>query len=251
MADDFGLEHQVRLETHHSDSDRVVITDDIRARLKAHKVRTSLGTTRLLRGARSVPAGLNPQVIESWIRGDARTARQDHLRFVLAEWDRKPTVEIVEITPAVLQALQQEKDRTGLGAIRLLRGVPERPDGLTHNMVQAWLDGATRTARKDHLEFALEAWRSRRSRKRPKRPKRNLATDSDYVILLPKDREYLHAQKDRTGRGTHSLLANMPDVPDGLTPRVIEGWLDWRCRTARKDHLAYVRKLWRRPPTRR
>lgn len=231
-------------------ADRVAITDEIRTCLQAHKSRSKLGTTRLLRDAGGVPAGLNPQMIQSWIRGDAKTARQDHLRFVLAEWAQRPAVEMVAITPSILQALHQEKVRTGLGAIRLLRSGTNRPDGLTHRMVQAWLDGGTRTARKDHLEFALETWRSHETRKVPKPPRRSLATESDYAILQPKDREFLHAQKDRTGRGTHSLLANMPDVPDGLTPRVIEGWLDGRCRKARKDHLAYVRKLWKRLPTR-
>lgn len=248
-ADKLESNNQNRKKVDRSGADRVTVTDDIRRSLRAHKARSGFGTTRLLRGLESIPPGLNPQIIESWIRGDAKTARRDHLRFVLAEWDRKLAVEIVEITPAFLSALLQEKERTGYGAIRLLRDTPGKPDGLTKHMVEAWLAGGTRSARTDHVEFVLQAWRSKGTRKTPKRPRRNLATNSDYVILLPKDREYLLAQKNRTGRGTHSLLATAPDVPDGLTPRVIQGWLDGRCRKARKAHLAYVRKLWRRLPT--
>ena len=127
MGEDFGPVHGDSMGTNVSGAERVVITDEIRAHLRAQKARTGLGTTRFLRGAIGVPAALNPQMIESWIRGDAKTARPDHLRFVLVEWNLQPTVEIVEITPAVRSTLHKEKDRTGCGVIRLLQDTPGTP----------------------------------------------------------------------------------------------------------------------------
>ena len=114
-------------------------------------------------------------------------------------------------------------------------------------MVLRWLAGQTKFARKDYLDYVLEKWRSLPDRDpsgtKPRRP------HTEYVAVDWRVRAMLKKHRDRTGRGTHSLLSRANDVPQGLTPRVIEGWLAGYCKTARKDHLDYVRKLWRRLPS--
>lgn len=76
-------------------------------------------------------------------------------------------------------------------------------------------------------------------------------SQTEYVALTPPVRESLHTRRQRTGRGTHSLLSNMPEVPDRLTLRLITTWLHVRCISVPSGHIDYVRELWRRLRTRR
>jgi len=77
--------------------------------------------------------------------------------------ERKEPISITELKPAkiiitdiLLNQLQKEAKRTGLGAIDILRHAPKPlPDGLNHQKVQRWISGDTRTAIKPHWDLVL------------------------------------------------------------------------------------------------
>jgi hypothetical protein len=63
------------------------ILDEDRAALEAHRERTKIGASTLLKGATDLPPGLTPNVVSSWLTGRAKTADPTHFAYVLARWD--------------------------------------------------------------------------------------------------------------------------------------------------------------------
>lgn len=62
------------------------------------------------------------------------------------------------ITEAERAALRQHRERTGIGASRLLDGASDKPDGLTFPMVASWLSGKTKAADPAHLRYVLDRY---------------------------------------------------------------------------------------------
>ena len=95
----------------------------------------------------------------------------------------------------------------------------------------------------------LNAWEARESSDAPM-PGRRSRCSRRYTRITPAVLRKLCEEKARTGRGSHTLLKHARDIPDGLIPGVIEGWLTVGVQKACADHLAFVRKTWRELPSR-
>lgn len=138
----------------------IPLTPDILEMLRAHAVRTGKGPSALLRAARDKPDGLSSPLIHTWLSGKTVTARRDHLDYVLKRYDIPVPSDRIEITGALLEELRAHVRRTGKGPHALLRGVRDKPEGLTGNMIQNWMRGLVHTARKDHFDYVLTLWGS-------------------------------------------------------------------------------------------
>ncbi|MGQ0526647.1 MAG: hypothetical protein ACT4OY_01230 [Alphaproteobacteria bacterium] len=65
-----------------------------------------------------------------------------------------------KITPELLATLRDYKARTGVAVMALLNKSPEDvPQGLTSTLINSWLEGKTKSARKAYLEYVLNEWR--------------------------------------------------------------------------------------------
>ena len=73
-----------------SEMPRVMITEDVRAALIAHRERTGVGASALLKGARDIPTGLSASLVTAWIGGYIDSARKDYLDYVIARWKALP-----------------------------------------------------------------------------------------------------------------------------------------------------------------
>lgn len=67
------------------------ISDTDRAALRFHRERTKIGGAVLLRGAENKPKGLSEAMISQWITGKTRTAQPEHIAYVLALYEARPT----------------------------------------------------------------------------------------------------------------------------------------------------------------
>lgn len=68
----------------------VAISDEIRTELLAHKDRTDIGAIALLRRDEDKPDKLTPALLQTWLSGICRSARQDHLDYVLRRYRALP-----------------------------------------------------------------------------------------------------------------------------------------------------------------
>lgn len=143
-----------------SDQDIVIIDKNIRATLTGHQERTGVGPTKLLKNTRgNRPEGLRAHIITNWIEGKNKTLRRDHLDYVLKLWSEIPDgPERIEITPEIRATLCRHRDRTGIGSHAITTIRDDCPEGLSSGIIQYWLDGKTKTARRDHLEYIIGLW---------------------------------------------------------------------------------------------
>ncbi len=214
---------------------RIPLTPEIRQKLRAHIERTGVGPQALLRGAGDKPQGLSSSVISKWLAG-GKTARRDHLAYVMHRWE---TVDpVVPVTPLVLQALQLHKDRTGLTPEPLLRSAKTLPSGLTTSIVRSWLEGRVKRAKRSHLDFVLAQWE--------RCPDRDLSR----VPVTAEVRARMEEHRVRTGIGVTALGRMVRNPPAGLTVSKVRSWLYGSTKSACRTHLEYVFAQWEALPTR-
>jgi hypothetical protein len=167
--------------TPHPRIEAAPITKALRASLKAEIKRTGASAQLLLKNAPDLPDGLNGSIVNRWIGGIIRSAPQRHVDYVLAKWRSlpdhagrlykhrsKPPMEAKlsrsnwpnhrPISEADLATLKAHRQRTNIGAIRLLSGATDIPPGLTPNVVSSWLTGKGKAADPAHLAYVLARW---------------------------------------------------------------------------------------------
>tara|TARA_R110002073_G_scaffold243846_2_gene405969 strand:- start:459 stop:1286 length:828 start_codon:yes stop_codon:yes gene_type:complete len=66
----------------------------------------------------------------------------------------------IALTPERLDRILQEKQRTQVGSIALLKAASDIPRGLSPHMIERWLSGGTKTALKHHYDFVINAYQS-------------------------------------------------------------------------------------------
>lgn len=119
-----------------------------------------------MRGKRGqYPDGLTGSMIDKWRTGTIRSAKPDHLEWVLVAYrDWSPAlpskIRKIIITDERHELLMREVKRTKLGAVAILRHAPKPlPKGLNHQKVQRWISGYTKSARKVHWTYVLSLYR--------------------------------------------------------------------------------------------
>ncbi len=142
---------------------------------------------------------------------------------------------------AQLEHLQEKTGATPKALMKQLRDT-ETPQGLTHAIIQGWLDGRLTTAKQDYINFVLEKWPTfKGSPDWPDQsPHQFQCVDLDNETI-----SILRYHRKRTGVGPAGLLRiGREDTPEGLKPATIVHWLHGNVKTVRKEHLEYVLNRW-------
>jgi hypothetical protein len=233
----------------------VALTDALRREMLAERARTGLSPSLVLKRFGPAPDGLTPCLVKTWLSGHRRWAHRDHLAFLLESWRAAP--DRLTVTPHLRSRLQAEAERIGREAVALLSASGPLPEGLSKGMVQAWLSGATRSALRPHLEFVLDRWAAMPGREaetgasgRPGPVPAPKAAPMERVEVTAAIREELQRHRERTGLGPGAFLSFVDKRPPGLGHAAVAGWLSGVTKTARADHLAFVRRAWAEIPPR-
>ncbi len=142
----------------------------------------------------------------------------------------------VTISSETLDTLRREKARTGVGEYKLLREARDAPEGLTHELVNAWLSGRIATARQVYLNYMLKRWRS--------------LPDDPIIPITPALRAEMKAEVKRTGLGPAALLRGIrPSEVSGLGSGNVRSWLSGEVSKANRDSVAFVLERWRALPS--
>ncbi|MBK9562689.1 MAG: hypothetical protein IPO54_06125 [Micavibrio sp.] len=137
------------------------ISEELLLKFKKEKARTGVSAKKIFQTAENIPKGLTVFHVENLTRGLVKKTRREYLEFLLSEWKKYADAPIrISITSEMLAHMLQEKERTGIGPMALLHGTKkDRPQGLTTSLMDSWLAGKTKSARKDHLDYVFERWR--------------------------------------------------------------------------------------------
>lgn len=130
----------------------------------------------------------------------------------------------VLITDAIREELNDLHQRTEVGPQRLLKGKADRPTGLSSTTIYHWMEGKTKTASQEHLDFVLKAWRK----------------TSPLSAFTGDDLKRLDQELKRTGYTQTSLLRRLSPVPDGLTPDILHRLCSKRLKKLPADHKAFL-----------
>lgn len=117
---------------------------------------------------------ITPAMISSWMTGRVKKTLKSQLNLVLDKLDILPdkiaeipieidgeTADIkrYSISGMIFKELLYHKERTGIGGAGLLKNLDNVPDGLSANMINAWVNRFIRTADSRHVDYVLDIWR--------------------------------------------------------------------------------------------
>ncbi len=130
--------------------------------LKNHRDRTGIAPQKLLQDKADIPQGLNLDHVKNILFSRTKRTKRIYFEYVLHEWEKLPDKNSrVAVTPNVLEKIQEQKIRTGIGTMALLHDTKnDRPQGLTAGIIDGWLKGLSKSARQDHLNYVLEKYKS-------------------------------------------------------------------------------------------
>lgn len=229
---------------------RIVIDDALISQIEGFIAQTGMGASAMLRGRRhETPRGLSSGMVASWLRGKVKSARKDHVDFMLRIWGehlaqmegqldaaalsssstsssscvsrarRKPRPRLgakdrahyVPVTQGYIDTIHAHRARTGLGHHDILkRYAAEKPDMLDAVMVHGWLNKRVFRADPAHLEFLSDAY---------------ARTPQIYMDFDAGKQAALLRLSTRTGTSPMMVLRGASDVPDGLDAPMIARWV--------------------------
>ncbi len=163
-----------------------------------------------------------------------------------------PHDELIEIDDGMRRQLAAEQARTGLTPGALLKDRTDRPTGLTSGQVNRWMTGEATKAQAAHFAYVLDKWREAANappKRRSPRTGRPYGGDGEDWIEITDDHvARLRAALAESGEQVEHFLKGRTDVPDGLTFRIVRGWLYRKAWTMRASHWRYVMERLRGAP---
>lgn len=216
---------------------RVRIEAEIRNRLRALRERTGVGTTELLREGSDCPPGLTDSIVNSWLSGQVKSARRSHIKWVLAAWEERRQYDFITLTQGDTGRIADLLAACGIGVQAALRSYRGRmPEGMTSDVIQSWLSGSVRLARREHFEFVLSALQT-------------VFEDGQNRFELTREHVVaLEAERIRTGTEIAGLVRGFHGLPDAPTASVIHSWFSGTTRSARQSDYDLVLGQWRSLP---
>jgi len=131
---------------------RIPITDEVMQKLLRLRRETGVSSRRLLRGQDDKPTGLNSSIIDQWLAGNVKSAKPDHIAFVLSAW--KKVDPVLEITDQIRGRINDEFDRTNLQVTAFLKAVPTG-QYLTADKISKIRNGGYKEIQKSHLDMLI------------------------------------------------------------------------------------------------
>ncbi len=143
------------------------------------------------------------------------------------------------ITPAELERIKNLKEETGVGTVALLRGRRnEMPHGLNSGKLETWLNGSSKVAKPEHVEYVLELWEK-------------IAREKKGWVEITKDQiEHIQHHRARSGVDPAMLLRISKNPPDSLNAYMISQIITGTVIRAREYHLDFLIKAWEELPDR-
>jgi len=136
----------------------------------------------------------------------------------------------IVLTDEHVDTLRNEVARTGIKPTNLLKNNTCTPKNLSGTMINTWLNGRIKRAKKIHYDFVIKEY---------------AALDDTKVRVIPVTdamREHVVAEVSRTGiKGTKLRLGETGDIP---TAGQIEGLLNKKLKSIKENHWEWTKKAY-------
>jgi len=135
------------------------LTNTIIAELNAERDRTSVGPQALLKPfGDNKPKGLNHAMVTHWLGGRIKTAKSEHVEFVIAAWAELETNRSIEMTEQLLAELRAMQAAAGINAEMMVRWSEAGSVGLSVSKIKHYMSGKAKTVQADHVTLMKRIW---------------------------------------------------------------------------------------------
>jgi len=144
----------------------------------------------------------------------------------------------IPITDEMRERLRAEVERTGTGAMRLLRGAKDKPPGLSASVVGTWLSGVAKQAVPAHFDYVLSRLAALGENRR--------------IPMTAAMGAEIESELARTGIGPTALLRLGRNAPADLTDQILTSWMsdERRPNSASESHWSFAMTTLRALPDR-
>lgn len=216
---------------------------DDRNKVRAEFKRTGIGGRGIYRLLHSKPDGLKKTDCIQAVSYPQCRRRASHINAILKAYAALPDSAYEPFTQSLMDNLNAEIERTGLSTNAIIALVgDEAPADLNARMVYHWSAGMVKTAKLDYVRLVLERLKSApdgTARKKPKKRPRSARSVREPMITKEQYAELWKLRK-KSKISPHKLLGGRGDVPEGLTPTMINGWLFKKADAFSQEHFEYV-----------
>lgn len=132
-------------------SEKIEITDDMRAELHRLKQQSGISTYGLFKNTRfERPQGLNSRIVNGWLE-DTRWAKKDHYDYVVELWREKDPYQ--PLTPEMIDFLVQYKTQ-----IRVhFKYARNAPKGLSWYLINGyWIYRRAKRVKTEHWQYVSQ-----------------------------------------------------------------------------------------------
>lgn len=131
---------------------RTRIDSRLRSEIIARFKVLQISPEAFMRNTKNIPPGLNAPLIRSWILGKTKSARKDHINFVL---NSIPVGSFMSLDEEKLETIRCLKNKSNI-SVRLLAQMKDLPNGLDERRINLILGGRVQKIKKDHYQGLLE-----------------------------------------------------------------------------------------------
>jgi hypothetical protein len=214
-----------------------------RQRVRAEFERTGIGGRGIYRLLETKPDGLNREDCIQAVSRPHGKRRASHVKAILDAYSKLPDSDYAPFTDRLRDRLNREIERTGLGMPAIVKALGEdAPPDLNARMVYHWSAGMVKTVKLDYVALVLDMLGTLPDGKAARKPKgRPRVKKSDKAPRISKAQYgLLWEMRKASDLSPHKLLSLRDDVPEGLTPTIINGWLFKKPEAFSKEHFEYV-----------
>ena len=192
----------------------LTITNDMFNMLTAEMERTNIKSHDILKNKPDVPSGLTSSLVNH-VRNKSstkKTIREDHWLWLIKEFQN--TADILTLTEEMAADLKKEANRSGVGAMGIIKSGNNVPDGLTWAMVQYYFAHAGNrpvTLRKDYYDWILNTLRA-------------LPAKAAKIEITSEMRNHLIEEMTRTRKGPGLIIKGLGADSSALTEPIIKNW---------------------------
>lgn len=135
----------------------------------------------------------------------------------------------IEITQEMREQLLAERERTGIGYMRLSHLLKSILPEVSPAIISRILGGDVQTVHQDHWHAIIRTYEQQPDKK-----------DVQIVVFTEQDLNALKSERKRTGIGPNILLQKMDEPPEDISLATINNIFAGKVKTVRQDYLAAI-----------
>ncbi len=238
---------------------RIKIPESFIQKLQEEKLRTGYAGSKLLRGRKDIPKGVNSSFINNLLKGRTKTAKPSHMQYVEGLYAALPTTDI-EANKRKFEKYRRQKflkdyvvadrgyiikemKRTGLTVTAILSILKQKETDLCFSSLSGILTGAQETIYKSEYELIIECLSNAPDYEAPplKPPKKLQQKLRDgYILLTPSRLKRLQYYRTKQLL-PHRIFDDIPYAPENPKPRDIVVWFSGVNASIKKSDWEFIK----------